>query len=134
MSVAEIFNWSVALVPVLIMVVLFAWSYFYSPTKPPENTNTTEIANANTTQPTPVAPAEPQPQQPVQTTPDATPNRTITIKSPLYEVTLDSKGGVSRMGRSSLCGGTLGPGNDRVGGRARPAGPAGSRLGAGGAE
>ena len=36
-----------------------------------------------------------QPQQPVAATSDTTPNRTITIKSPLYEVTLDSKGALA---------------------------------------
>lgn len=80
------------------MVVLFAWSYFYAPTKPPanSNTNTAEVANANTAQPQPVPAATvQQPQQPGTSTPDTTPNRTVTIKSPLYEVTLDSKGAVA---------------------------------------
>lgn len=83
---------------VLSMVVLFGWSYFFTPTKPPtdSNTNSAEVANANTAQPqqSPVAPVS-QPQSPVASTPDTTPNRTITIKSPLYEVTLDSKGAVA---------------------------------------
>lgn len=77
------------------MVVLFAWQYFYSPTPPANNSNTEIAANNNTAQPAPAATA--QPQQPSQTeapspVADANPNRTITIKSPLYEVTLDSKG------------------------------------------
>ena len=82
---------------VLSLVVLLAWSYFYAPTKPPVNSNTAEVANANTA-PQPaatVAPVQQQPQQSVAATPDTTPNRTITIKSPLYEVTLDSKGAVA---------------------------------------
>lgn len=78
------------------MVVLFAWSYFYTPKKPPENANTAEVANANTAQPAPAPPVAPQPSpQAAPSEPDATPNRTITIKSPLYEVSLDSKGAVA---------------------------------------
>lgn len=82
------------------MVVLFAWSYFYSPTKPAANNANTEVAaNANTAQPLPVpttATQQPvQPQPTTETVADANPNRTITIKSPLYEVRLDSKGGLA---------------------------------------
>ncbi|MBL8122606.1 MAG: membrane protein insertase YidC [Blastocatellia bacterium] len=85
---------------VLSMVVLFGWSYFYAPTKPSNNSNTeTAAANTNTAQvaATPAASPEPtqQSQQSAAATPDTTPNRTVTIKSPLYEVTLDSKGAVA---------------------------------------
>ena len=83
---------------VLSMVVLFGWSYFFSPTKPPanSNSNSAEVANTNTAQPaaSPAAPVQ-NIQQPIAATPDSIPNRTITIKSPLYEVTLDSKGAVA---------------------------------------
>src|SRR5215204_2117461 len=75
---------------VLSLAVLLAWSYFYAPTKTPVNSNTADVANANTA-PQPAATVQPtqqQPQQPVTATSDTTPNRTITIKSPLYEVTL----------------------------------------------
>jgi len=79
------------------MIVLFAWSYFYAPTPPAGNTNT--AANTSTTQPTaqpttalPVA--QPTPEI-AATAPDTTPARSITIKSPLYEVTLDSKGALA---------------------------------------
>jgi YidC/Oxa1 family membrane protein insertase len=79
------------------MVVLFAWSYFYAPTPPATNANTVVAANANPAQPAPAA--TPQPQQPVQpeTPPvaESNPSRTVKIKSPLYEVTLDSKGAVA---------------------------------------
>ena len=83
---------------VLSMIVLFGWSYFYAPTKPAANTNT--AANTEAAQPTPQATAAPQTTAPVPvtaaaTTPDTTPNRTITIKAPLYEVTLDSNGAVA---------------------------------------
>ncbi len=83
---------------VLSLFVLLGWSYFFAPTPPAQNSNTT-VADANTTQPAatqaPVAaPAQPT-GQPVAVTPDTTPNRTITIKAPLYEVTLDAKGAVA---------------------------------------
>ncbi len=83
------------------MVVLFGWSYFFAPKKPAENANANVAANTNNPAPaTPLpAPTAQNPQtQPVTaavTTPDTTPNRTITIKSPLYEVTLDSKGALA---------------------------------------
>ncbi len=78
------------------MAVLFGWQYFFAPTPPPVDTAT----NANAAQPqTAAVTPQAQPQQTVtetaQATPDTTPNRLITIKSPLYEVTLDSKGAVA---------------------------------------
>ncbi len=83
---------------VLSMVVLFGWSYFYAPTRPTSNSNT--ATEANTQQPAQTQPsAAPQAPAPspatFASTPDTTPNRTITIKSPLYEVTFDSKGAVA---------------------------------------
>ena len=78
------------------MVVLFGWSYFFAPKKPVGEADANVAANTNTTQPTPAPTAAPQRQPETgATTPDTTPNRTISIKSPLYEVTLDSKGGVA---------------------------------------
>ncbi len=89
---------------VLSLVVLFGWSYIFPPKKPAAddaNTAANTAVNANTAQattpqaattaqaPTP-APAEPQ-----AVTADNVPNRTITIKSPLYELKLDSKGAVA---------------------------------------
>ena len=84
---------------VLAMAVLFGWQYFYAPKAPaPDNSNI--AANANTAQPvaaqpTPAAPATQTPTETAAATPDTTPNKLITIKSPLYEVTLDSKGAVA---------------------------------------
>lgn len=84
---------------VLSLAVLFGWSYFFAPKKPADSTNTNANANvaaANTA--TPAATPAPQPTEQTQaqtTTPDTNPARTITIKSPLYEVTLDSKGAVA---------------------------------------
>ena len=88
----------VLIAAVLSLVVLFGWSYFFAPKPPPANTTTATTGNANTA-PAPQPSAVPQAPQPegqtVGSTPDSTPNRTITIKSPLYEVKLDSKGAVA---------------------------------------
>jgi len=84
---------------VLSLVVLFGWSYLFPPKKPvTDETNT--AANTNTAQSTPNAAPTAQPPvltevQPQTLTADDTPNRTITISSPLYEVKLDSKGAVA---------------------------------------
>ncbi len=85
---------------VLSMVVLFGWSYFFAPKKPAaDNANVaanTNTAQSITPQPTPTSQApQSQPATTAATTIDSTPNRTITIKSPLYEVTLDSKGALA---------------------------------------
>ena len=84
---------------VLAMAVLFGWQYFFAPKAPvPDNSNiaaNTGTANANKAQPTPVAPTAQTPAETLATTPDTTPNKQIKIKSPLYEVTLDSKGAVA---------------------------------------
>ena len=84
---------------VLSMVVLLGWSYFYAPTKPASNSNTAANTTANSEQPAaqpttaPLAPASTP--QTTAVSPDTTPSRSITIKSPLYEVTLDTKGAVA---------------------------------------
>lgn len=85
---------------VLSLVVLFGWSYFYSPVPPATNSNTTatnaNVSGAVTTPATsPQQEVQPPEANPVAQHVDTTPNRTITIKSPLYEVTLDSKGAVA---------------------------------------
>jgi len=81
---------------VLSMAILFGWQYFIAP-PPVPNSNTNANVAANTAQPAPQPAATTQAPQPVtaEVTPDTTPNRTITIKSPLYEVTLDSKGALA---------------------------------------
>ena len=77
---------------VLSMAVLFGWSYFFAPKKPVgENANTAQTANnapASVVSPPPVA-------VPPTVAADNTPGRQITIKSPLYEVKLDSKGALA---------------------------------------
>ena len=83
------------------MVVLFGWSYFFAPKKPAsDDANTAAVSNtaqpaAATPVPEPTAAPQSAPETAAATTPDTTPNRTITIKSPLYEVTLDTKGAVA---------------------------------------
>lgn len=81
------------------MAVLFGWQYFFAP-KPTVDTNSNTATQANTSANTNTAPSTPTPQPVAQPetaalTPDTTPSRSITIKSPLYEVTLDSKGAVA---------------------------------------
>src|SRR5438034_1715195 len=88
------------LAAVLSMVVLLGWSYFYTPRKPPaDETNIASNANsapAPTVQATPSAQlAQALPVVPVASTPDTTPSRTFTIRSPLYEVTFDSNGALA---------------------------------------
>jgi len=79
---------------VLSMAVLFIWSYIFAPQKPQtDNANTAQIVNTTNT-PAPEAQPIQQPQT-TELTPDTAPNRQITIKSPLYEVTLDSKGALA---------------------------------------
>ncbi len=82
---------------VLAMAVLFGWQYFFAPKPPvadPNATTNTNTAQPTAAQPTPATAAQPTPDA-ATTTPDNTPNRLITIKSPLYEVTLDSKGALA---------------------------------------
>ena len=86
---------------VLSMIVLFGWSYFYAPKKPAAddaNSNTAAVNSSTPSNAQPqstVAQVPAAPQQPATSTPDTTPNRTITIKSPLYEVKIDSRGAVA---------------------------------------
>ena len=82
---------------VLSLIVLFGWGYIFNPTKPADNSNTAQVSNTNSAPATPSPAATVAPQAPVtaSTSPDLTPNRTITIKTSLYEVTLDSKGAVA---------------------------------------
>jgi len=77
----------------LCMAVLFGWQYFFAP-KPTDNANTAQVANTEPAAPTPQVQTAPQP-QPVAVTPDDVPNRQITVKSPLYQVKLDSQGALA---------------------------------------
>ena len=87
----------------LSLAVLFGWSYFFAPPKPVEDANinaNVEQTAATNTAITPQLQATPenqqqQQQQQIATTPDETPNKTITIKTPYYQVKLDSKGALA---------------------------------------
>jgi len=85
---------------VLSLAVLAGWTYFFAPKPPPAtdqanaNTNANSATVAQQATPTPQPTAQPQPAA-VETTPDNVPNRTITIRSPLYEVKLDSRGALA---------------------------------------
>jgi YidC/Oxa1 family membrane protein insertase len=81
---------------VLSMVVLFGWQYFFAPQKPAGDANANVAANTAAT-PQTAPTAQPQQAQPgsIAATPDTAPNRSVTIKSPLYEVTLDSRGALA---------------------------------------
>jgi YidC/Oxa1 family membrane protein insertase len=78
--------------------ILFLWTYLFPPPKPVNNANT-ETANVSSQQNTAATPAvsgQPQ-QQPTQVqnqTPDNTPNRLLTVKTPFYEAKFDSRGAV----------------------------------------
>lgn len=83
---------------VLSAVILFGWSYLFSPTNPQQNTNSPG--------PTPTSTPTPQPaEQSVKTESekstaaipqDTTLHRTLTVSTPLYEVEIDSQGAVAR--------------------------------------
>ena len=95
-------NYRFVIAAVLSVAVLLGWTYFFAPTKPASNTNTAANTNTAVEQPapqqTPVQQASapvPTPESAAAVTPDTTPNRKITIKSPLYEATLDTKGAVA---------------------------------------
>lgn len=82
----------------LSMAVLLIWSYFFAP-KPPKNDNGNVAQTAATPAdagPTPVSAPSPSPDPAaVPAEPDTFPERKITISSPLYEVTFDSRGALA---------------------------------------
>src|ERR1051325_6678775 len=80
-------------------VILFGWTYLFPPTNPQQNANSSQVASDAT--PTPAPTAAEQPAQAVQQSAPAaaaidntTPQRTVTVSTPLYEVKLDSHGAV----------------------------------------
>ena len=84
------------------MVVLFGWSYFFAPPKPEaDNANTAQTQNVNAPQTAEnqqtqtTAQTAPNQTSETATVPDNVPNKTITVKSPLYEVKFDSKGALA---------------------------------------
>jgi YidC/Oxa1 family membrane protein insertase len=80
----------------LSMAILFGWSYFFSPQKPVGNTNANVAVDAQTPAATATnAPAPAATPIVASAAQDETPNRVVTIRSPLYEVKLDTKGAVA---------------------------------------
>ena len=79
----------------LSMMVLFTWSYLF-PTKKIEqtNSNTAQVVADNATAPAPQT-AQTAQQSVAAPIADDAPNRKITIKTPLYQATLDSKGALA---------------------------------------
>ena len=81
------------------MAVLFGWQYFFAPKKPVIDNADTAQTVAPTTPPTENQQPIQQPQQtqtqPIVQTADSTPAKEITIKTPRYQVKLDSKGAVA---------------------------------------
>jgi YidC/Oxa1 family membrane protein insertase len=80
----------------LSMLVFLAWGYFFPAAKKETVVNTNANVAVNNA---PVASVTPNVVPPTQVaanaTPDNTPNKSITIKTPLYQVKLDSKGGLA---------------------------------------
>ncbi len=83
------------LAALLSMTVFFAWSYFFTPKPAPNSDANTAQVTASEATPTPAAQTPPAAQTAAPAAPDNVPNRQITIKSPLYEVKLDSRGAVA---------------------------------------
>jgi YidC/Oxa1 family membrane protein insertase len=85
--------------------VLLLWSYLFPPPKPDGNLNqkteTTQQQQQTTNSITPQSEnASPQQTQngaalPINTAPDGTPNRVISVKTPLYEAKFDSRGALA---------------------------------------
>ncbi len=81
----------------LSMAVLFGWTYFF-PSKKTEQTNTNTaqtVANTAVTATPEVTQNQPAQQSTAASVADNTPNKSITIKTPLYQVKLDNKGAVA---------------------------------------
>src|SRR5436309_10856277 len=79
-------------------VILFGWSYLFPPKNPQQNSNSPESAPTST--PTPAPTVQPTPADSKNTSsvnvPDTVSERTVTVSTPLYDVELDSRGGVAK--------------------------------------
>jgi len=85
------------LAAVLSMAVLFGWTYLFAPKKPvTNNANTAQNANIAVVSQTPIIqPPQSALPQSNPVAPDNTPNKNLTIRTPLYQVKLDSKGALA---------------------------------------
>ena len=89
----------------LCVIIFFGWTYFFAPPKSETdlanaNTNANVAQNANNTANNKSPETKPTPQtetqaQTVESTPDNVPNKQVTIKTPLYQVKLDSQGALA---------------------------------------
>lgn len=81
----------------LSMAFFFGWQYFFMPEKPViDEANTAQTAaTATPVGETPPIQPQTQPQQTIADVPDTAPAKEITIKTPLYQVKLDSKGALA---------------------------------------
>lgn len=89
------------LAAVLSMIVLTGWMFFFAPEQKPietanTNANTSPVNDNTNAKPAPeVKKEEPQKEEETVAVEDEVPNKTITIKTPLYQAQLDSKGAVA---------------------------------------
>ncbi|MBV9927759.1 MAG: membrane protein insertase YidC [Acidobacteria bacterium] len=85
---------------VLSAVILFGWTYLFPPaTNEQQNANTSQQAATGSQTPTPSQQPAPAGAQPVIATPaapDAVPQRTVTVSTPLYEIKFDSRGATAK--------------------------------------
>ena len=82
---------------VLSAVILFGWSYLFPPS-PPQQQNTNSQSPTNTPTPTETVQAPPISGQADASTaaPDNTPQRLLTVLTPLFEIVLDSRGAIAK--------------------------------------
>lgn len=81
---------------VLSAVILFGWTYLFPPSKPQQNSNTSQPSPTAAPTSEPVATVLTEPGHPISSTPDEIPNKKITVSTPLYEVELDNHGAAAK--------------------------------------
>jgi YidC/Oxa1 family membrane protein insertase len=79
-------------------IILFGWSYLFPPTKPEQNANSSQPVSTDSPTPTPTTQSTPvnSPNTASANAPDSTPQRTLTISTPLYKIEIDSRGAVAK--------------------------------------
>ncbi|HYE64221.1 MAG TPA: membrane protein insertase YidC [Pyrinomonadaceae bacterium] len=85
------------------LAILLGWNYLFPIKTPPQNNANDSVAQQQpTASPPDLAPTtattnqQPSPIEPVASDPDTTPQRKILVRTPLYDVELDSRGAVAR--------------------------------------
>jgi YidC/Oxa1 family membrane protein insertase len=83
---------------VLSAVILFGWSYLFPPTNPQQNSNTLQQASTATPIPAAIDSSTPTNSQSatVPASTDITPERTLTVSTPLFEVQFESRGAIAK--------------------------------------